>query len=33
MQSFLPFHRADLGDEEIAEVVGVLRLVVEYGPK
>ena len=25
MQSFLPFHRADLGDEEIAEVVGVLR--------
>ena len=25
MQSFLPFHTADLGDEEIAEVVGVLR--------
>ena len=25
MQNFLPFHRADLGDEEIAEVVDVLR--------
>src|SRR6266849_1891053 len=25
MEGFLPFHRADLGDEEIAEVVDVLR--------
>jgi len=25
MEIFLPFHKADLGDEEIAEVVDVLR--------
>ena len=25
MESFLPFHKADLGDEEIAGVVDVLR--------
>ncbi|MDH4195738.1 MAG: DegT/DnrJ/EryC1/StrS family aminotransferase, partial [Nitrospirota bacterium] len=25
MKDFLPFHRSDVGEEEVSEVVGVLR--------